>query len=169
MRFTFLSMLLMVTMVVSVSAQTGTGTDSSKSSTGSIYTGISNGYFSPKSSSNSFSQLNWNIGGSYTHSSGLGIAVSSYITQDKNRYSIYQTAFTPSFDYSFSDKWGAGISYTHYFTKDSVSFDLSPLKNEFYGYLSWKDFFLSPTLAVNYAYGTEKMCYRHKDGQLQKA
>jgi hypothetical protein len=147
---------ILLVILSACNAQKNDAEDSASASSGTIYTGLSNGYFSPKSSSSSISQLNWNFGASYSHKSGLGIAISSYMTKDKNVNKIYQTAITPSYDYNLSATWGGGISYTHYFTADSVSFDLSPLKNELYGYLNYKKFFLSPTLAVNYAYGTEK-------------
>jgi hypothetical protein len=61
---------------------------------------------------------------------------------------------SPSYDYLRSKNWAFGASYTHYFIKDSLSFETSPLLDELYGYVTYKNSFLRPTLGLNYATGT---------------
>lgn len=119
--------------------------------------GVSNGYFTAKSGTQaSYAQPIYMTGIGYNDVSGFTIAALGMLTKDNGMLALYQTALTPGFEFNKGKTWGGGISYTRYFNKDSVSFELSPLKNEFYGYLTYKAGFLSPTLSLNYATGTEK-------------
>lgn len=145
-----------------VSAQTST-TEKKKDSSDLPHShfdaslGWSNGYFTPKSGTQTaYSQSLYTAGLGYTDLSGFTISALGMLTQDKGMLTLYQTAVTPGFEFNKGKTWGGGISYTRYLNKDSVSFELSPLKNEFYGYLTYKRGVLSPTLALNYATGTEK-------------
>lgn len=120
-----------------------------------LNTGVSNGYFTPKGGGVAQSRLFNTTGIGYYDASGFNFSVSGMMTSDKGQFSLYQTAITPGFDFNKGDTWGGGLSYTRYLVKDSVSFDLSPLKNEFYGYLTYKAGSIIPTLGLNYAMGTE--------------
>lgn len=122
-----------------------------------VNAGLSNGYFTPKSATgNTVSRLFYTAGMGYYDASGFTLSAMGMMTNDNGKFTLYQSSLTPGFDFNKGKKWKGGISYTRYFSKDSVGFYLSPLKNEFYGYLTYKGGFLLPTLAVNYATGTQK-------------
>ncbi len=155
--------MLLLGLVLHLPAQTGNKTEKEKEDSASGYfdvnAGVSNGYFSPKTSNTNDqpqSKLFYSVGTGYFSPFGLNLSVLGMLTQDLGSFSLYQTAITPGFDFNKGKTWGGGLSYTRYITKDSTGFYISPLKNEFYGYLTYKPGFLVPTLAVNYAAGTQK-------------
>ena len=74
----------------------------------------------------------------YFHKAGPGLTLSGNISDDGQQLNLYQFSISPSFDFIQSHDWVAGISYTRYFTKDSLPFYSSPLQNEFNGYIVWR-------------------------------
>ena len=124
---------------------------------GSINVGVGKGYFTPRSSNltqQPVDRFYYSTSGNYTHKSGFGISVKSLVMPEDGSLNLFQTMISPSYDYLRSKKWAFGVSYTHYFIKDSLSFETSPLLNEYYAYVSYKKSFLRPTLGVNYATGS---------------
>lgn len=91
---------------------------------------INNNALNTQSTSNSLSILP-SLG--YYNKSGLGISISGFAANYKKGMEFYQFAITPSYDYD-GDKIAAGVSYTHYFAKDSGIAVSSPYENDLYGY-----------------------------------
>lgn len=122
-----------------------------------VNAGLGNGFFSPKKSVvvNSQSKTYYSAGAGYYHKSGLNISLQSSFIPDKNRFTLYQTVVSPGYNFTKSKKIGFGVSYFHYFLKDSLSFSTSPLLDEFYGYIKYKGGWLSPKLGIDYAFGKE--------------
>ena len=68
----------------------------------------------------------------FYHKGGLGITGTGYIVDDGVNLNFYQGAITPSYDYLNNKSLATGISYTKFFTKDSLPFYTTPLQNELY-------------------------------------
>lgn len=90
----------------------------------------------------------------YYHKAGPGLTLSGNISDDEQRLGLYQFSISPSFDFVQSQDWVAGISYTRYFTKDSLPFYSSPLQNEFNGYVIWRKPWLQPGITASYGWGS---------------
>jgi hypothetical protein len=133
--------------------------DSSSSSYFDVNLGIGDNYYTkrPIALNDAVKKMYYTAGAGYYHRSGLSLALSSYFINDKSSTTLYQTSLTPAYEYDKGKHFGFGVSYTHYFNKDSVSFYQSPLVNEYYGYVSYKNDILEPTLSYTYAEGKEKV------------
>lgn len=92
----------------------------------------------------------------YYHTSGLGITGSAFMINDAGKLNVYQFLINPSFDYLANKKIATGISYTRYFSKDSLPFYVSPLQNELNAYFVYRKSWFKPAVSVNYAWGTRK-------------
>jgi hypothetical protein len=124
-----------------------------------IEMGVGNGFFTTKSATAATGYttktfLNPSI--TYLHKSGLGISASAYATTDGGKTVIYQGAITPSFDIG-RRYWAAGVTYTRYINKDSLSFGVNPLRNDAYVYGVFKKFWLEPGLAVDFSFDSYKL------------
>jgi hypothetical protein len=99
-----------------------------------------------------------NIG--YYHKKGLGLSVTSFLSGINNRYTFYQYAVTPSYDY-INKKFTAGISYTRYFAKDTSVLSVSPYDNDFYGFFNLRRKSWRLGIAAGFANGSisDKMSY----------
>lgn len=86
----------------------------------------------------------------YYHRSGLGISATAFLLHDDGALNLYQAAFSPSYDL-IKRKFSTGISYTRYFSKDSLNFYATPIQNEVFAYFTWKKLWLRPS--INFAYG----------------
>ncbi len=89
----------------------------------------------------------------YYHKSGLGISATGFLTQLCNRLQFYQYAITPSYDYS-GKHFAAGVSWSRYFGKDTVSLDASPYNNDYYGYALLQRGHWRLGMTVGYASGS---------------
>ena len=107
----------------------------------------------------------------YFHKSGLGISAMSFGLFNDSKLSFYQFAINPSYDL-IRKKISTGISYTHYFNKDSLAFYTTPIRNELYAYFSYKKWWVRPTLSVSYGWGSaaeyDKQKVRIWSRQLQQ-
>lgn len=107
----------------------------------------------------------------YYHKSGLGISGMAFALMNNNKFSFYQFAVSPSYDL-ISKKISTGVSYTHYFNKDSLDFYTTPISNEVYAYFSYKKWWVRPTISASYGWGSstayEKQKYRIWSRQLQQ-
>jgi len=90
----------------------------------------------------------------YYHKGGLGITAVASFLSDQNNFTFYQFAATPSYDYLKNKDLATGISYTRYFTKDSLPFYTSPLQNEVSGYFIYRRWWFKPMVAVSYGWGS---------------
>jgi hypothetical protein len=92
----------------------------------------------------------------YYHKSGFGINVSGAILNETEKMNAYQLLTSVSYDYLKNINFITGISASHYFTKDSLNFYTSPLKNELYAYFSYRSLWFKPSLALSYGWGSRK-------------
>jgi hypothetical protein len=90
----------------------------------------------------------------YYYKKGPGLTVSGNISDNGDKMSLYQVSLTPSFDFVQTLDWFAGVSYTRYFTKDSLEFYSSPLENEVSGYVTWRKPWLQPSITASYGWGS---------------
>jgi len=101
----------------------------------------------------------------YYHKSGMGITGTGYIVDDGLNTNLYQVAISPSFDYLKNKKLAAGISYTRFFTSDSLPFYTTPIQNELYGYFTWRKSWIRPMVAVSYGWGS-RTDYEQREEQI---
>ena len=90
----------------------------------------------------------------YFSKTGFGINATGNIVNEKQGWNAYQLATSLSYDYIKNFDFAAGISATHFFTKDSLQFYTSPLKNEFYGYFTYRKAWFKPAIAASYGWGS---------------
>ncbi len=90
----------------------------------------------------------------YYHKGGLGITGTGYIVDDGVNMNFYQGAITPSYDYLNNKSFATGISYTKFFTKDSLPFYTTPLQNELYAYFTYRKWWVRPMIAMSYGWGS---------------
>lgn len=99
----------------------------------------------------------------YFHRSGFGLTGSSVIVRESNKWNAFQYLLTGSFDYLQHQRFGAGVSLTHFFTEDSLSFYTSPLQNEASVYVAYKDWWIKPILSASYGWGSQSSFEERKD------
>lgn len=85
---------------------------------------------------------------------GFGINAAANIVNEKKGWNAYQLATSLSYDYIKNFDFAAGLSATHFFTKDSLEFYTSPLKNEVYGYFTYRKSWVKPAIAASYGWGS---------------
>jgi len=90
---------------------------------------------------------------SHYNKNGFGISASANIVREKNNFNPYQFAATLSYDFLQNMNFVGGLSATRYFTKDSLAFYTSPLKNEIGAYFSYRKLWLKPSLSASYGWG----------------
>lgn len=91
---------------------------------------------------------------SYFFKNGLGISANTIVVNDGQKLNPYQFSVTGSYDYIRNTKFITGVSLTHFFTKDSLPFYTSPLKNDLYTYFTYRGFWLKPSVAASYGWGS---------------
>ena len=101
----------------------------------------------------------------YYHKQGLGITGTGYMVHDGQRMNFYQLALTPSFDYLKNKKLATGISYTRFFTGDSLPFYTTPIQNEVYAYFTYRKWWFRPMLALSYGWGS-RTDYMEREDQI---
>jgi hypothetical protein len=122
-----------------------------------ISVGIGNKLFSEKNNTINASQtevnkLYYTPTLAYHYKNGFSISVTPYLTSDKGAIKLYQTALSPSYDFS-NKKVSMGISYTHYFSDRKAYNPNAIFKNDLYGSIKYKKWFLAPSLSIGYATG----------------
>ena len=95
--------------------------------------------------------------------SGLGLNLASFITDVGTNWYMYQWLATASYDYLTGEKFFAGINYTHFFTRDSVTFYVSPLENEMSAYLMYKPSLYKPSITATYGWGSRQDVRKGED------
>ena len=101
----------------------------------------------------------------YYDKSGFGITNIGFLMHDDVNMNFYQFAISPSYDFLKSKKMATGISYTRYFSKDSLPFYTSPLQNELYAYFTWRKLWVKPSVQLSYGWGTRKE-YLEREEQI---
>jgi hypothetical protein len=99
-------------------------------------------------------KLTWSPTLGYYHKGGLGITGTGYIVDDGTNMNFYQGAISPSYDYLKNKKFAAGLSYTKFFTRDSLPFYTTPLQNELYAYFTYRKWWVRPMIAMSYGWGS---------------
>ena len=117
------------------------------------------------SSTKAIQKLTYSPTVGYYHKSGLGINATGYIVDDGTKMNLYQSSVSPSFDYLKNKAIAMCISYTQFFTKDSLPFYTTPLQNELYGYFTYRKSWIRPTVAVSYGWGS-RSDYSEREEQL---
>ena len=102
----------------------------------------------------------------YYHRGGLGITATGSVVDDGVNMNFYQGSITPSFDYLKNRSFATGISYTKFFTKDSLPFYTTPLQNELYAYFTYRKWFIRPMIAVSYGWGS-RTDYTQRESLIQ--
>jgi hypothetical protein len=90
---------------------------------------------------------------SYYNKSGFGISFTGFLLNENKKTNFYQYTLTPSYAYNKGKVANVLISYTHYFEKDSYSYNTSPVQNEFYGNILFKKPWIKPGIAAGYSFG----------------
>jgi hypothetical protein len=90
----------------------------------------------------------------YYHKSGFGISFTGFLLSEKNKSDFYQYALSPFYNSIKGKVANASLSYTHYFEKDIYSSNTSPIQNDLYGSLVFKEPWLKPGIAAGYSSGT---------------
>ena len=102
----------------------------------------------------------------YYHHSGFGLTATGSLVNDDSRLNFYQFAINPSFDYLKTRSIATGISYSRFFTKDSLAFYTSPLQNELYAYFTWRKSWFKPSIAASYGWGS-RSDYQKREEMIQ--
>jgi hypothetical protein len=92
----------------------------------------------------------------YCHKNGIGFTTTGSIINDGQNINLYQFAITPSYDYLENKSLATGVSFTKFFTKNSLPFYTTPLQNELYGYFTYRKLWIRPTIAASYGWGSRK-------------
>ncbi len=87
---------------------------------------------------------------------GLGITGVANILHNNNKLTPYQYSGTLSYDYLKNMNYVGGVSATHFFTKDSLLFYTSPLKNELSAYFTYRNLWFKPSVSASYGWGTKE-------------
>ena len=90
----------------------------------------------------------------FFHKDGLSLTATGNIVNDEDKLNLYQVAISPGYDYLEDKNLAAGFTYTRFFTKDSLSFYTTPLQNEVYAYFSYRKWWIRPTVALSYGWGS---------------
>lgn len=102
----------------------------------------------------------------YYHKSGVGFTSTGSIINDGKNVNLYQLAFTPSYDYLENKAIATGVSFTKFFTKNSLPFYTTPLQNELYGYFTYRKWWFRPTIAASYGWGS-RSDYMKRESVIQ--
>jgi hypothetical protein len=103
----------------------------------------------------------------YYNKNGLGInLVSSIVNLDTIPFTPYQTAATLSYDYLKNRKFFTGVSFSRFFTKDSLPFYTSPLSNEANAYFSYRGWWLKCALLAGYGWGSITSVEQRKEKMI---
>ena len=129
--------------------------------------GLGNRYFNYGSKSSylleAAKKLTFTPSLNYFDKSGLGFCITSVVINDGTHVSPFQFNLTASYDYIKNPRFITGLALTHFFTKDSLPFYTSPLKNEAYVYFSYRNFWLKPGIAASYGWGSRSDYYHRED------
>ena len=135
----------------------------------SVSAGAGTGFFNFKSNSSTTSnpekKILFSPGVNYLHKTGFGLSATGCAIFEESKFNLYQLALTPSYDYSKRGLFSAGIAFTHYFTKEDLSFYTTPISNEVYGYFNYKKPWLKPGVAIAYGWGS-KTSYEEKQLEI---
>jgi len=97
----------------------------------------------------------------FIHKSGFGLNAVAFVMAEGTKYVPYMGAIIPSYDL-IKKNFSTGISYSRYLVKDSLNFYTTPINQELYAYITYKKWWLRPTVAVSYGWGSESSFEKRK-------
>jgi len=131
---------------------------------------VGKGYFNFESKSSALveasKKLTYSPTLGYYNKTGLGFTAIGYIINNNSKLNFYQFSLSPSFDYLKNKDFATGVSYSKYFTKDSLPFYTSPLQNEVYAYFTYRKLWIRPTISMSYGWGS-RSDYQHREELIQ--
>lgn len=131
---------------------------------------VSRGYFTFTSKSNELVEttpkLTYSPMLTWYHKTGIGLNATGYMVNDEKNLNLYQFSIGPTYDYLQNRDLATGFSYTRYFSKDSLPFYTSPLRNELYAYFTYRKWWVRPMIAVNYGWGS-RSDYEEREELIQ--
>jgi len=90
----------------------------------------------------------------YFHKSGFNFTAGANFLNDPAKGFINsQSSLSGGYDLTGNKNFAAGISYTHYFVKDSYAGYASPVQNDLYASFSYKKSWINPGVAFGYSTG----------------
>ena len=89
----------------------------------------------------------------YYHKTGLGLTAGANLLNDIAGFGINQYSLSPSYDLIGNENIALSMSYTHYFVTNKYSSYSSPIQNDFFTSLAYKNCWLQPGIAVGYSMG----------------
>jgi hypothetical protein len=123
----------------------------------SLNMGVGTGFFSFENKNSAFlstrKKLIISPSAGYYHKTGLGLSATAFIMPDDGNMNVYQFALSPSYDL-IRKKFSTGISYTRYFSKDSLNFYATPIQNELFIYFTWKKLWVRPSVNFSFGWGS---------------
>jgi hypothetical protein len=102
----------------------------------------------------------------YFHKGGLSVTGASNIVNEGDKLNLYQFSISPGFDYLKNRDLATGITVTKFFTRDSLSFYTTPLQNELYAYFTYRKWWMKPTVALSYGWGS-RSDFIEREAQIQ--
>ncbi len=102
------------------------------------------------------SRLIFTPGVSYAHKSGFGISALGYLLSFEGNTGIHRAAITPFYQFTRSDAFSFGLSYTRFFSNARYNAVESPIENDFYVNALYKKGFISPGVSLGYSTGQYK-------------
>jgi hypothetical protein len=102
----------------------------------------------------------------FFHKDGLSLTATGNVVNHENKFNFYQVAVSPGYDYLKNKNFATGLTYTRFFTKDSLPFYTTPLQNELYGYFTYRKWWIKPTLALSYGWGS-RIDYEEREELIQ--
>jgi hypothetical protein len=105
----------------------------------------------------------------YYHKSGLNANISSYYLFNSNHNPWFEWDFSLGYDYTKNQHFLAGVSYTHYLFADSTDVPVTPITNELFTYIYYRDWWLQPGVSLDLGWGThrDKLAGGHLSETLQ--
>jgi hypothetical protein len=99
----------------------------------------------------------------YYSKTGLGISAAANIVKEGSSFTPYQYIASLSYDYLRNINFAGGVAATHYFTKEALNFYTSPLKNEVFGYFTYRTLWFKPSVAASYGWGSKQSIEERKE------
>ena len=102
----------------------------------------------------------------YFHKGGLSITGTGNIVNHEDNLNLYQFSLSPGYDYLKNRDLATGITVTKFFTRDSLPFYTTPLQNEIYAYFTYRKWWLKPSVAMSYGWGS-RSDYMDREEKIQ--
>ncbi len=102
----------------------------------------------------------------YYHKGGLSLTGTGNIINHEDNLNLYQISVSPGYDYLKNRDLATGITFTKFFTRDSLPFYTTPLQNEVYAYFTYRKWWMKPSVALSYGWGS-RSDYMDREEKIQ--